>query len=251
VLGGYKRKWLAPGAVGDDTSKVGSGHVFKSTDAGATFTDVSGNLPDSAAESVLVHGDQLVVATDVGVYTAQTKSGGSWVPLGSGLPNAPVVSMRSAPQDPDLMVAAVYGRGVYTYRFATAAAPVCADSAAPVSKVASVRLTRRGLVVRGTTSDRGCGKRHAGRLRQVLVAVARRSGKRCQPLLRSGRLGRRTSCARVRGRRAQGTKQWTFAVRHRLPKGRYMVSVRAVDSAGNAERARPRGRNVRRVTVRR
>ena len=46
---GYGRRWAFPGAVGEDTSKVGTGHVFKSTDAGETFTDISGDLPDAPA----------------------------------------------------------------------------------------------------------------------------------------------------------------------------------------------------------
>ncbi|MEA2124907.1 MAG: hypothetical protein QOI80_1689, partial [Solirubrobacteraceae bacterium] len=46
TIAGYGRRWAFPGAVGEDTSKVGTGHVFRSTDAGETFTDVTGDLPD-------------------------------------------------------------------------------------------------------------------------------------------------------------------------------------------------------------
>ena len=36
---GFSRRWIeGPGS--------GNGHLFKTTDAGATWTDVSGNLPD-------------------------------------------------------------------------------------------------------------------------------------------------------------------------------------------------------------
>ena len=37
--------------------------------------------------------------------------------LGSGLPTAPISTLRLKPGDPDLLVAATYGRGIYTYRF--------------------------------------------------------------------------------------------------------------------------------------
>jgi len=38
-----------PGAVGEDISKVGTGHVYKSIDAGKTFFDISGDLPNAPA----------------------------------------------------------------------------------------------------------------------------------------------------------------------------------------------------------
>ena len=37
TLGGYGRRWIPPGALADDVSKVGAGHVFVSHDAGNTF----------------------------------------------------------------------------------------------------------------------------------------------------------------------------------------------------------------------
>lgn len=55
ALGGYGRKWAPPGAVGDSLARVGAGHMFKSTDAGEDFTDISGNLPDAPVDSLVVH----------------------------------------------------------------------------------------------------------------------------------------------------------------------------------------------------
>jgi hypothetical protein len=117
TLAGYGRRWAFPGAVGEDASKIGTGHVFKSTDAGATFTDISANLPDVPANWTVVHDGQLVVGTDVGVFLSQNRDGGSYSVLGTGLPTTPVSTMRLKPGDPDLLVVATYGRGVYTYRF--------------------------------------------------------------------------------------------------------------------------------------
>ena len=68
TMGGYGRRWIPPGALGDSVSQVGTGHVFKSTDHGDHFTDISGNLPDVPANWTLVHNGQLVVATDLGVF---------------------------------------------------------------------------------------------------------------------------------------------------------------------------------------
>ena len=50
-----------PGAVGEDISKVGTGHVFNSDDAGETFTDISGEPARRAGQLVAVHKGHLVV----------------------------------------------------------------------------------------------------------------------------------------------------------------------------------------------
>ena len=128
ALGGYARKWAPPGAVGDDVSRVGSGHVFKSTDAGETFRDISGNLPDVPASWVELRGGQLLLATDVGVFASADTDGSRWSVLGRGLPTAPVSTVRLAPHNSDIVVVASYGRGVWTYRFP----PGVPGSAAPL-----------------------------------------------------------------------------------------------------------------------
>ncbi|HET6793506.1 MAG TPA: sialidase family protein, partial [Acidimicrobiales bacterium] len=117
TMGGYGRRWIPPGAIGDSVANVGQGHVFVSHDAGEHFTDISGNLPDIPANWSLVHAGQLVVATDQGVYIAPTTAGGSWKRLGRDLPNAPVFTLRLQPGNPNRMIAATYGRGVWQYSF--------------------------------------------------------------------------------------------------------------------------------------
>jgi photosystem II stability/assembly factor-like uncharacterized protein len=118
TLGGYGRRWIPPGALGDDVSNVGNGHVFVSHDAGEHFTDISGNLPDIPANWTVVHNGQLLVATDAGVFIAPTKAGVAWGQLGTGLPNVPVFTMRLQPGNNDRMVIATYGRGDWLYCFA-------------------------------------------------------------------------------------------------------------------------------------
>ena len=117
TLAGYGRHWAPPGAVGENPSNVGTGHVFVSHDAGDHFTNISANLPDVPANAVMVHGSQLLVGTDLGAYISSSLSGGSWAVLGHGLPAAPIQTLRPKPGDPKTLVAATYGRGVYTYRF--------------------------------------------------------------------------------------------------------------------------------------
>ena len=114
TLGGYGRRWIPPGSLGDDVSKIGVGHVFRSTDGGATFKDVSGDLPDLPANHVLPYKGKLIVSTDVGVYVSKTTSGGSYHQLGRGLPAVPTFEVSVAPQNKNLLVAATYGRTVWT-----------------------------------------------------------------------------------------------------------------------------------------
>jgi len=140
TLGGYGRRWVPPGAEGEDTSLVGTGHVFKSADAGETFVDVTGNLPDVPANWSLVRNGQLIVATDVGVFVSADTAGGMWAQLGRDLPVAPVFKVRLQPGDPDNLIAATFGRGVWSFRFsretATTTAPAQPSLQADVTTLA-------------------------------------------------------------------------------------------------------------------
>ncbi|HEX8123538.1 MAG TPA: hypothetical protein VF549_19970 [Solirubrobacteraceae bacterium] len=138
TLAGYARRWAAPGSVSEDVSGVGTGHVFKSTDAGETFTDVSGNLPDVPADWSALHDGQLIVGTDLGVFISCDTTGGSFSRLGRGLPNVPVSSLRFKPGDPDLLFVATFGRGAYTYRFTEESKRCGADKAPPPPNVQPV-----------------------------------------------------------------------------------------------------------------
>ncbi len=147
TLAGYGRRWAIPGAVGDDTSRVGSGHVFKSTDAGASFTDISGDLPDIPADWVTVRGGQLIIATDIGVFGSSDTRGTHYAALGSGLPTVPVFHIALKPGDPNTLVAATFGRGVYSYTFSAptpaAAAGVPGGIAGAADRTACIAKSRR------------------------------------------------------------------------------------------------------------
>jgi hypothetical protein len=74
-------------------------------------------MPDTPANWSVLHNGHLVVGTDLGVFESCDSAGGSYSKLGTNLPNVPISTLRFKPGDPDLLVAATYGRGVYTYRF--------------------------------------------------------------------------------------------------------------------------------------
>jgi hypothetical protein len=117
TLGGYYTALRPPGSYNDPNPNIGTGNVFKSSDAGETFTDISGELPRATATSVVVRGDQLLVATEIGVFISSDRDGTVWAPLGSGLPNAPVNQIRLQPGKPQNLFAASFGRGVWIYEF--------------------------------------------------------------------------------------------------------------------------------------
>lgn len=71
-------------------------HIFRTTNLGAAWQDISGNLPEAPINVVLVdpaHPERLYVGTDVGCYYSPT-SGGTWAAMGTGLPNVAVSDMQ-------------------------------------------------------------------------------------------------------------------------------------------------------------
>jgi hypothetical protein len=111
----------------------------------------------------------------------------------------------------------------------------CVDNMRPLSRLSIdwKRGFRQGAI-HGIAIDQGCGANGAGKVKAVSVAIARKVGKRCQHLTPSGRLGRATGCTHV-WLPTKGSSAWRFRLSHRLPRGTYIVSTRAIDSAGNVE----------------
>ena len=116
-FGGYTDAWV---------SGAGKGHVFTSTDGGATFTDATGNLPDLPVNGLtrwtppvgsitgLPGLAMTIAATDAGVFVQSDLLPGRWWRLGAGLPNSPAEQVVVAPSGRYLVVA-TYGRGLWTY----------------------------------------------------------------------------------------------------------------------------------------
>jgi hypothetical protein len=107
AINGFSRRWTeGPGA--------GVGHLFESRDAGATWTDISGNLPDVPADTVKVlRGGALVLGTDLGVfYRAPGRT--EWTVLGRNLPTTTTMQIKTDPFGLKLY-AATHGRGIWSY----------------------------------------------------------------------------------------------------------------------------------------
>ena len=101
-VGSYSRRWIPDAGVG---------HVFESTDGGASWKDVSASLPDAPVYKVVLAGSKLVAGTEVGSFVADTGGGAGlqWARLGKGLPNVTVWDLAVAPDG--RVVAGTHGRG--------------------------------------------------------------------------------------------------------------------------------------------
>jgi len=121
----------------------------------------------------------------------------------------------------------------------------CTDTARPATRFTNARLTRRGIALRGTSSDAGCSG-----LRRVQVAIGRTVGrKRCRFVQTDGKLSTARPCSRPVYLTAVGTSTWSFQRRIKLARRSHLVFARATDRAGNRERFALRV-NGRRVKVR-
>lgn len=96
------------------TGYTNGSKVFKSTDSGATWTNISTGLPNVVMKEVVFKQDPvteiLFVGTELGVYSKYGT--GDWKKLGTGLPNV-IVTDIDINYTEDKLVAASYGRGLW------------------------------------------------------------------------------------------------------------------------------------------
>lgn len=111
-------------------------HLYRSTDGGAHWFNISSNLPNAPANAVVVDpndANTVYVALDTGLYATSAvttcASANCWSIYGTGLPNAPVTVLAAAAAMPtgdgrtgELRVA-TYGRGIWQIPLVTAISP--------------------------------------------------------------------------------------------------------------------------------
>jgi photosystem II stability/assembly factor-like uncharacterized protein len=88
--------------------------VYKTTDYGATWTSITGNLPNRSVNVIFEdykNSNLLFVGTDAGVFIS-LDGGARWFALRGNLPTVPVTDLVIHPRESDLVVA-TYGRGIW------------------------------------------------------------------------------------------------------------------------------------------
>jgi hypothetical protein len=138
----------------------GPGHVWQTTNAGASWTDFTGTgtnaLPDSPVNAVVVDPSTHIVyvGTDVGVFQSPT-SGAAWIEVGPNsssqqtgfLPNVAVTALglfNSGGQK--LLRASTYGRGVWQFNLLAAPDFQIAVPNSPLTAFLGTTATFNGTV---------------------------------------------------------------------------------------------------------
>ena len=91
-------------------------HVLKSIDYGHSWTNISGDIPNIAANSIIIKtvpSRILFVGTDIGVFKS-TNEGTNWVSFSTGLPAVEIYDMKYK-QTVGLILVATHGRGCWTF----------------------------------------------------------------------------------------------------------------------------------------
>jgi hypothetical protein len=130
------------------------GHVFKTTNGGVVWSDISGNLPNIPVNAIVVdHNttpvfDALYVGTDIGVFKCADPEAPipctSWTVVGAGLPRVPVPSLEERRESRNLL-AGTHGRGAWNFQLTEIAVP-----AAPFLPGISPATTDAGVPNSGT-----------------------------------------------------------------------------------------------------
>jgi hypothetical protein len=116
------------GIMGFNTASYPTSHVWKTTNAGASWRDWTGTtaLPDAPVNALLVDSNAALIyaGTDVGVFVSSTIAP-AWTEAGpaptsgaSGfLPDAPVTALQVFDDNAGtkMLVASTYGRGIWNY----------------------------------------------------------------------------------------------------------------------------------------
>ncbi len=108
--------------------------VFKSTNGGSSWTNISNGLPNIVMKKVLLKTDlnneTLILATEAGVYW-KDNTHTSWQKLGIGLPNVIVTDLKINYTDQDLYIGS-FGRGMWKVHVANIGAVSFNEDEKPV-----------------------------------------------------------------------------------------------------------------------
>jgi photosystem II stability/assembly factor-like uncharacterized protein len=119
------------------------GHIFKTTNSGSTWTDISSDLPNTPVDAILVDPDApstIFLGTDIGAFYT-TNGGTSWATLGTGLPNV-VVTGLGLHENSRTLRASTHGRSVWDLSVATLLPIPTISSVGPAALTAGGAATK-------------------------------------------------------------------------------------------------------------
>ena len=96
-------------------SGFGTGHLFKSTNSGSSWTDISTSLPDIPFHCItndLMHPDTIYAGSDLGVFVS-ADAGLNWDAMNVGLPEAAMVFDLVYSYSDQSILAFTHGNGIY------------------------------------------------------------------------------------------------------------------------------------------
>ncbi|MEO8514610.1 MAG: T9SS type A sorting domain-containing protein [Ignavibacteria bacterium] len=91
-------------------------HVLKTTNGGINWVNITGNMPNIAANSIVLRTAtprMILVGTDIGVFQSNDE-GATWVSFNSGLPAVEIYDMKYK-QQAGMILVATHGRGCWTF----------------------------------------------------------------------------------------------------------------------------------------
>jgi PKD repeat protein len=99
-------------------SNYGVNSVWESINGGTSWTSIEGNLPDMPVWWAMfspLNNDNLLLATEIGVWTTDNIDGGStvWGPSNTGMANVSTRMLKYRTSD-NFVIAATHGRGLYS-----------------------------------------------------------------------------------------------------------------------------------------
>ncbi len=207
ISAGLPNRWITRIAVSPldpdvaylTVSGFGSGHVFVTRNGGATWNDISADLPDVPVNAIALHRQRaglLYIATDLGVWSS-VNDGATWSRLGAAFPNVVVYDL--AVTTTNRLLAATHGRGVWALDIALGGVSSPGASDFTVDAVHALAPGTRPAI-----------DLHADRSDAYVVTLVDLAGR---------------ICAIERWQLAAGTHRLQFAAAP-LPTGMYVVHVR-------------------------
>lgn len=121
--------------------------IWSTVDAGTTYTDVTGDLPDLPVTDLVVDpGDTnvLIAGTDLAIWRS-SDGGAHWTNFSDGLPYVAIADLFRHPAAGDL-VAATHGRSFYRFRAAAAGAVAVPDGKTVPGKELVAERTASGAL---------------------------------------------------------------------------------------------------------